>query len=288
MTPSRIGTLAVVGTGLIGTSIALAARSAGVHVVLEDRDERALAAAVARGAGTPLAGGGSPADLAVVAVPPRAVPEVLRDARERRLAAFYTDVASTKGEIVRRGGGTPDFVPGHPMAGAERSGPDTADEALFRGAAWVLCPGPRTAAAALDTVRELVALCDASPLEMDADEHDRAVALVSHVPHVVASALAAALQGARPEVLALTGRGGLDTTRIAAGDPELWTQILRDNARHVARELVDVATNLSWVAIALAEIAEMGDRRALDQVTELLVRGCQGRAELLDALRARR
>ncbi|MFI9812719.1 prephenate dehydrogenase [Saccharothrix variisporea] len=288
MTPSRIRTLAVVGTGLIGTSIALAARSAGVRVALEDRDERALAAAVARGAGTPLSEGGSPADLAVLAVPPRAVPEVLRDARERRLAAFYTDVASTKGEVVRRAGGAPDFVPGHPMAGAERSGPDAADEALFRGAAWVLCPGQGTAAAALDTVRELVALCGAAPLEMDADEHDRAVALVSHVPHVVASALAAALRGAGPDVLALTGRGALDTTRIAAGDPELWRQVLGDNARHVARELVEVATSLSWVAIALAEVAERGDRRALDRVTELLVRGCQGRAELLDAVRARR
>ncbi|MBY8850724.1 prephenate dehydrogenase/arogenate dehydrogenase family protein [Saccharothrix sp. MB29] len=142
MTRHRIKTLAVVGTGLIGTSIALAARSAGVSVVLEDRDDRALAAAVARGAGVPAAGSAPPADLAVLAVPPDAVAEVLWDARKRRLARFYTDVASTKAEVVRGSGQLPAFVPGHPMAGAEKSGPEAARADMFHGAPlWRCAPG---------------------------------------------------------------------------------------------------------------------------------------------------
>ncbi|MDU0290762.1 prephenate dehydrogenase [Saccharothrix longispora] len=286
MTRHRIKTLAVVGTGLIGTSIALAARSAGVSVVLEDRDDRALAAAVARGAGVPAAGSAPPADLAVLAVPPDAVAEVLWDARKRRLARFYTDVASTKAEVVRGSGQLPAFVPGHPMAGAEKSGPEAARADMFHGAPWVLCPA-HSATAAVDAVHELVALCGASPVDMDAGEHDRAVALVSHVPHLVSSALAAVLRDAGPDVLGLAGRGVLDTTRIAAGDQVLWTEILRGNAANVARELVDVASSLSWVAIALAEYADLGDRGALERVTELLAHGRRGRAELLDALRAR-
>ncbi|WP_367138577.1 prephenate dehydrogenase [Saccharothrix sp. HUAS TT1] len=281
MTRPALRTLVVVGTGLIGTSIALAARAAGVRVLLADRDVDALDVAVGRGAGRPVGDRPPRADLAVLAVPPDAVPPVLRDARDRGLAHVYTDVASTKATVVRAAGAAVDFVPGHPMAGSERSGPGAADAALFRGAAWVLCPRPGVGAGAVDVVRELVALCGAREVEMDAVEHDRAVALVSHAPHVVAGAMAAALRGAGPDVLRLAGRGVRDTTRIAAGDVALWTDILRHNAEHVARVLAGVAADLGRTATALAAVAR-GDDEPLPEVAELLARGCAGRAELTD------
>ncbi|MEU4448758.1 prephenate dehydrogenase [Actinosynnema sp. NPDC050801] len=285
-TPPRLTTLAVVGTGLIGTSIALAARAAGTHVLLADRDEDALAAAIARGAGEQVADGAPPVDLAVLAVPPHAVAATLRHAQDTGLARAYTDVASTKASVVTRtqahGCRPQGFLPGHPVAGSERSGPGAADAELFRGAAWVLCPQAETGDFALRVVRDLVELCGGRPVEMAADAHDRAMALVSHGPHVVAAALAAAIGAAPTDVLRLAGRGVRDTTRIAAGDPALWTDIVEQNAEHVAVLLADIAADLGSAATALSAVAR-GDREALAVATDLLTRGTAGRRNLMAA-----
>ncbi|MEV6601744.1 prephenate dehydrogenase [Actinoplanes sp. NPDC051346] len=277
--PARPASLAVVGAGLIGASIALAARAAGLTVTLADRDPAAVAEAVARGAGRPARPDDPPADLAVLAVPPDAVPGTLLGAQQRRLARAYTDVASVKAPVVAEiraaGGDLALFVPGHPMSGRESSGAATADPDLFAGRAWALCPGPETDPAAAQAVLGLVALCRAVPVLLDVAEHDRAVAVVSHVPHLVSSAMAAALGRAAEDDLRLAGPGVSDVTRVAAGHPELWTQILRHNAPQIATVLDRIAEDLRRTATALA-----ADPPDLATVTELLTQGRTGRSKL--------
>lgn len=275
--------LAVVGTGLIGTSVALAARSAGLEVRLVDRDGDAISAAVARGAGEPWSESDPPADLALIAVPPAATGSVLRTAQRQRLAAVYTDVASTKAGVVKSarlaGCDMSSYVPGHPMAGGERQGPAHARANLFDGAKWVLCPQEDTTDDAISEVRRLVKMCGAQVVEMDAVAHDTAVAQVSHAPHVVASVVATAFLTCSPEVVALAGNGLRDTTRIAAGDPALWADILTQNAGPVADMVSAIAAELTDAARVLVKVAD-GGKAEREELEELLSRGCAGRARL--------
>lgn len=285
-TPRPPASLLVVGTGLIGTSIALAARRHGVTVTLADRDPAAVAAAVRQGAGRAARPGDASAELAVLAVPPDAVPQTLRDTQRRLPANAYTDVASVKTPVTvgARAAGCDlrSFVPGHPMAGSERSGAGAATADLFVGRAWALCPGPHTDRRAVDLTRGLIALCGATPVTVSGEAHDRAVAIVSHAPHAVASAVAAALQLAPVDDLRLAGPGVRDVTRVAAGDPHLWTQILANNAPQVAAVLHAIAGELSRVAAALA-----ADPPDLPTVTAMLDRGWAGRRALEAATQQR-
>ena len=256
----------VIGTGLIGTSIALALRPSGVTVWLADSDPAAARLAADIGAGTVLAGDvpsgpppGGPADVAVLAVPPQAVAPALARAQAAGLARWYTDVASVKALPVRQaraaGCDMASFVPGHPLSGRERSGPAAARADLFLGRPWVICPGPPVPAEGLAAVRALARACGAEPAEVSAAEHDRWVALVSHAPHVLSAAMAARLADASDGALSLAGQGLRDVTRIAAGDTGLWTQILAANAAPVADVLAAVAADLAAVAEALADTA---------------------------------
>jgi len=278
----------IIGTGLIGTSVALALRSRGVTVWLADRDPAAAqlaadigagdalppggapptaaqrrAAAVRRGAGpvSEVTGGppGGPADIAVVAVPPGAVAATLRDAQARGLARWYTDVASVKcqplAQAAALGCDLASFVPGHPLAGRERSGPAAARADLFLGRPWVVCPGHGNPAAGVAAVAALARACGAEPVLAGPAEHDAWVALVSHAPHVVSAAMAARLTDAQDGALAVAGQGLRDVTRIAAGDTRLWVQILAANAAPAAAVLAAVGADLIAVAEELAEAA---------------------------------
>ena len=277
-----ITTAVVVGTGLIGTSVAMALRAGGVDVRLRDADPTAVRRAADLGAGE-LAPLGRPADVAVLAVPPDAVAAVLTTAQRENLASTYTDVASIKASVaaqVQRCAPDPAaFVGGHPLAGRERSGPAAARADLFTGRPWVLTPAPATGSTHLARVRALVELCAAVPLVMAPAAHDRAVALVSHAPQVLASLLAARLTDADEHALALVGQGLRDTTRIAASDPVLWTTILAGNAANVARVLHAVRADLDRLTAALDALATdpATDRSA---VADLLARGNAGRARL--------
>ena len=231
MTPvSGPATVAIIGTGLIGTSIALALREKGSTVWLADQDPAAARLAADLGAGDPLPapGHGATADVAVIAVPPDAVADTLAAAQERGLARYYTDVASVKqlpvAQARDRGCDLVSYVPGHPLAGREKHGPAAARADLFLGRSWALCPTPETSEAATSTVTSLVRACGAVPVRTDAAAHDRWVALVSHAPHLVAAAMAARLEEAPAEALDLAGQGLRDVTRVAAGEVGLWTQ----------------------------------------------------------------
>jgi prephenate dehydrogenase len=264
--PARV---IVIGTGLIGTSVALALRPQGVTVWLADSDPAAARLAADIGAGAVLPGDvpegpppGGAADVAVLAVPPQAVAPTLARAQAAGLARWYTDVASVKSLPVRQaqaaGCDMASFVPGHPLSGRERSGPAAARADLFLGRPWVICPDPPAPAAGLAAIEALARICGAEPVQVSAAEHDRWVALVSHAPHVLSAAMAARLADASDGALSLAGQGLRDVTRIAAGDTGLWTQILAANAAPVADVLAAVAADLAAVAEALADTALAG------------------------------
>jgi prephenate dehydrogenase len=251
--------VAVIGTGLIGTSVALALREQGVSVWLADTDPEAARLAVNLGAGESMPQTAT-ADVAVIAVPPAAVAATLAAAQARGskgLAACYTDVASVKQLPVEqaraRGCDMASYVPGHPLAGREKHGPAAARADLFLGRTWALCPEPETSEQAVAAVTALAAECGAVPMRIAAAAHDRWVALVSHAPHLVAAAMAARLESAPSQALDLAGQGLRDVTRIAAGDTSLWTQILAANAEPVAEVLAAVAADLAEAARMLTD-----------------------------------
>jgi prephenate dehydrogenase len=272
--------IAVIGTGLIGTSIALALRAHDATVWLADADPAAARLAADLGAGELLPDAtNDPADIAVIAVPPAAVAATLAEAQIRNLAHSYTDVASVKqlpvAQARNQGCDLTRYVPGHPLAGREKHGPAAARADLFLGRTWALCPLPETSEAALQAVTDLVRTCGAVPVRTDPAAHDRWVALISHAPHLVAAAMAARLEEAPAEALDLAGQGLRDVTRIAAGDTALWTQILSGNAAPVAQVLAAVAADLAEAARVLAE-----DDDSDKAVAALLDRGQAGVARI--------
>jgi prephenate dehydrogenase len=279
-------TTVVIGTGLIGTSVALALRARGGAVWLADRDEDARQLAVNLGAGEALPSTGlpgGPADVAVLAVPPAAVAEQLRAAQARGLARCYTDVASVKQLPLQRarelGCDLASYVPGHPLSGRERSGPAAARADLFAGRPWVMCPQQDNAAEDLLVVTRLAEACGAQPVSVSAASPNQWVALVSHGPHAVAAAMAAQLDRAPAGALALAGQGLRDVTRIAASGPAMWLQILSANAGPASAVLREVAADLAQAADALDSLAAGADDAA-KQVADLLERGSAGVARI--------
>ncbi|MEU9126368.1 prephenate dehydrogenase [Streptomyces sp. NPDC048506] len=280
-------TAAVVGTGLIGTSIALALTGRGVRTHLIDRDPDSVRIAVARGAGT-AEPPSEPVDIAVIAVPPSHTSRTLADHQKAELARVYTDVASVKAlphaECLALGCDTTTLVGGHPMAGRERSGPLAARADLFQDHHWVLTPTPETSEFALNRALELVSLCGAVPVLLEPADHDRAVALVSHLPHLMATLTAARLLEGDEHAVRLAGRGMRDVTRVASGDAGLWTDILAANAAALGPLLAALSVDLATAADALARLATddpepQGD--ALAELTGILRRGVDGRARIV-------
>lgn len=279
-------TALVIGTGLVGTSAALALAGRGVHVHLVDHDPDAARTAAALGAGTDEAPEGR-VDLAIVAVPPAHTAAVLATAMRDGVARGYLDVASVKGgprrELEALGLDLTPYLGTHPMAGKERSGPLAATADLFEGRPWVLTPTRDTDTEVLNLALELVALCQAVPVVMDADAHDRAVALVSHTPQLISSMVAARLEEADETAVRLCGQGIRDVTRIAASDPRMWVEILSANPGPVADVLAGVAADLAETVTALRGLhsADEEKRRAgTDAIEDVLRRGNAGRVRV--------
>ncbi|MBQ0987615.1 prephenate dehydrogenase [Streptomyces sp. F63] len=276
-------TALVIGTGLIGTSAALALSGRGVRVHLTDHDPSRAHTAAALGAGTEEAPGG-PVDLAVVAVPPARVAEAVAGAQRSGVARGYLDVASVKGgprrELEALGGDLTSYLGTHPMAGRERSGPMAATADLFEGRPWVLTPTAATDTEVLNLALELVSLCRAVPVVMDADAHDRAVALVSHTPQLLSSLVAARLEDADETAVRLCGQGIRDVTRIAASDPAMWTDILSANPGPVAEILSAVASDLEETVRALRALESADEEKrhgGAAGIEDVLRRGNTGR-----------
>jgi prephenate dehydrogenase len=266
--------LLVVGTGLVGTSLGLALRGSA-DVLLHDRDAAAVAVAAGRGAGRRW-DGREHAGHVVLAVPPPVVAPALVDLQRRDVGDTWSHVCSVQAPVQAAaqaaGADVTTLCGTHPMAGKETSGPEAASGELFVGRPWALCPSPATRPAALAAARSLVERCGGVPLVLDAQEHDAAVSLASHLPQVAASALAAVLLArAGGQELRLAGPGLQDTTRIAASAPALWVDVLTQNAPAVAPLVRDLARELDRAADALQSL----DRGRLE---DLLVRGNAGRA----------
>ncbi len=260
-------TALVIGTGLIGTSAALALAGRGVTVHLADHDPEQARTAAALGAGTDEAPE-APVDLAIVAAPPAHVAGVLADAMRRGVARGYLDVASVKGgprrELEALGIDLSSYIGTHPMSGREKSGPLAATGDLFEGRPWVLTPTRDTDTEVLNLALELVSHCRAVPVVMDADAHDRAVALVSHMPHLMSSMVAARLENAEESAVRLSGQGIRDVTRIAASDPGMWIDILSANPGPVADLLTDVAADLEEAVRALRALQSSDEDKRVE------------------------
>ena len=242
----RIRRVSVVGTGLMGTSVAMAAARAGTEVTGWDVDPdtatRAAAASGFRVAGS-LKEAVAEADLVVVCTPIPTIAALAAAALAAAPGAIVTDVGSITGpvarEVVSRAG--PDdssrYVPGHPMGGSERSGPEHASPSVLDGIVWVLSPAEATDPDAVAALETWVAALGARPIRMPADRHDRLVAFVSHLPQVASTALmdlAATEEADEPEILLLAAGGFRDLTRLASSDARLWSSILLANRDQIS------------------------------------------------------
>lgn len=264
MTEPLIGPVRVVGVGLLGTSIGLALRQHGVDVSLADASPTNVRIAADYGAGRPAVAADSP-ELVFVCVPPDVTAQVVEAELAAHPRAIVVDVASVKGAVLRQlqasGADIHRYIPTHPMAGRERGGPSAGRADLFAGRPWVVCWHAGAVSAA--PVEAVIRLLGASPVNLSADDHDRAVALVSHAPQLVSTLMARRLSGAANEDIELAGQGVRDVTRIAASDPDLWVQILGANASAVRSVLADLAADLQRLLHALDDVEAPGARREL-------------------------
>ena len=271
--PERV---AVIGCGLIGTSIAMAAVRSGDAVIGIETDARNAATAADRAGiavGSDL-GSLSDASIVVVATPIASVPERVMDALSMAPDATVTDVASVKATVladVRRraanGRGMPRFVPGHPMGGSERSGPASASPTIIEGATWVLSPHDALDAGRLTHVAEWVRRLGANPVIVPAARHDRLVAFVSHLPQVASTALmslAAERESGESDALLLAAGGFRDLTRLAASNPTLWADILTANRDEVVAAIGAYVEALDELARSLGREDRSGVERAFE------------------------
>lgn len=283
--------IAVVGLGLIGASFAAAVREAqpGVDVFGVDVDLDTRAAAQRRGWASDVGAPDAAAfedfvkddcDLVVLAVPVGAVEGYFKCLAAWDYRGIITDTASTKAGVARAAADVlpypHNYVPGHPMAGSEVNGIDGARADLFQGAHWILCPDAATPAEHFPRLHELVTSLGARVIALPREDHDQAVAVVSHVPHIMASSLvllACRHADDQQALMRLAAGGFKDSTRIAAGSPELWCGIVFDNAEALAQGLAE----MQGIIASFEEALAASDRA---RMTTLLAEAAEARNAL--------
>ena len=259
----------IVGSGLIGSSIALALSARGIKVTMVDIDPSAESLAQDLVGEVPT---GLEVDLTLIASPVSTISEVIQREIEQGLNLGFIDISSVKVnpvvEVSALGLDMSRFLPTHPMAGREVGGAESARGDLFQGRPWIIDStgvNPELLAAGL----ELIEACGAHLIDMPIAEHDSAVALVSHLPQILSSALAATLEGAPAEWLDLSGTGLRDTTRIAASNSKLWREIISANSQAIRPLLERVIAELSDLSTSLENP---------DSVEEFIKSGNRGRS----------
>lgn len=265
----------IIGSGLIGTSIGLALAARGVQVEMLDRDQKAQKLAqdliASEITDTP--------EVILFAIPASALAESFEGQFKLNPGSKFIDIASVKNkpqvEVSRIKGAAERFLATHPMAGREVGGAASARADLFEGRTWIYCPtfvdGTDVDLDVLEAGLWLINSLGATPVSMSASHHDSAVALVSHLPQIVASLLAAQLKGAKSEDLDLAGGGLRDTTRIAASDPELWQEIIASNAQEILPLLINLQNDLDSLINSLDDPLKVGS---------VIAAGNEGRAKI--------
>ena len=274
MTSSSPTVALIVGTGLIGTSIGCALSKAGYQVHLQDRQSSHARVAAGLGAGTVDDPDSDHVGLVVAAVPPDAIAGVVMQSLQAYPGATVTDVGSVKAGVLdalwRRAVDLSRYVGSHPMAGSQHSGPMTARADLFVDRTWVVTPHRRSDPGSVEVVTAAVRACRARPLVMDVDDHDAAVARVSHLPHLMSVLMAGHLTTVPETDLVLAGPGLRDVTRVAASDPDLWEQIVGANSAAVLNELRDIQDQLELLVKAVEAMP------AAEELRSQLQRGVAG------------
>lgn len=258
----------IVGSGLIGSSIGLALTAKGISVTMVDIDPAAAKLAQDLMGSTP----SEKSEVTLVASPLSTVSEVIKNEIQQGLNLGFIDISSVKVKPILEVSvldlDMSYFLPSHPMAGREVGGAESARADLFQGRPWIIdSRGVRTEL--LEAGREIIEICGAHLIDMPAAEHDRAVALVSHLPQIMSSALAATLEGAPAQWLDLAGTGLRDTTRIAGSNPVLWREILVANQEALTPLLDAVIEDLKNLQLSLS---------SQNEVEEFIKSGNRGRS----------
>ena len=271
MSPRTTGQVHIIGAGLLGTSIGLALRQQNVDVSVTDASPANESLAIDFAAGRKLTTQDG-VSLAVVCVPPDVTAKTVIQALNDFPSAVVTDVASVKStvlaELIASSSDTSRYIGSHPMAGREKGGTLAGRADLFVGRPWVITIEDDSNSDAAQIVEQLALDLGSTPIRMSAQEHDHAVALISHTPQLISSLLAAQLAHAEDKDLSLSGQGLRDTTRIAASDPRLWLQILSANSGQLIPVLKSFEKDLEQVIEALEHVGTSGSLSKLGKVLE--------------------
>jgi len=269
MSNNKLKTVRIVGSGLIGTSIGLGLVQRGVSVDMVDSDPQAQSLANDLIGGVGVA---SP-DLVVLAMPTTQLPAVIEGENLLNPQSTFIDVGSVKNEVKLHvesiSGLSRRFLPTHPMAGREIGGASSARADLFQGRSWILTPGTEVDSSSRELVLELIAHLGATPIELSALDHDRAVARISHLPQIASSLIAKQLTGTPPEWMELAGQGLRDTTRIAGSDESLWKEIIYSNRNELQQLLINLQNDVQLM------IDSLGNP---DEIAQLIAQGRAGKA----------
>jgi prephenate dehydrogenase len=273
---SKLSAVRIVGSGLIGTSIGLGLVQRGIKIQMVDADPEAQSLA------NDLVGGVVVVDpeLVVMAMPTSQLSAVIGIENQLNPKSTFIDVGSVKSEVQlhvktisalsRR------FVPTHPMAGREIGGAGSARADLFQGRSWILTPSSDLEESSKELALELIALLGATPVELTAADHDRAVAKISHLPQIAASLIAKQLDGTPAEWMELAGQGLRDTTRIAGSDESLWKEIIHSNRAELEQLLINLQNDVAKMIESLDNPEAIAELIAQGRAGKTLIPGKHG------------
>jgi prephenate dehydrogenase len=271
-----LGKVRIVGSGLIGTSIGLGLVQRGIAVEMVDSDPSAQALA------KDLIGGVVVVDpeLVIFALPTSGLSQVIQREIAINPQSTFMDVGSVKNEVVLQvktfAGLSARFLPTHPMAGREIGGAGSARADLFQGRSWILTPEADCSPDSKNLLLELITILGATPIELSAEDHDAAVAKISHLPQIAASLVAKQLIGTPAEWMELAGQGLRDTTRIAGSDEKLWKDIIHSNRAEISELLISLQNDLTHMIKSLEDPAKIAELIAAGRDGKAMIPGKHG------------
>ena len=266
----------IVGSGLIGTSIGLGLVQRGIAVEMVDSDPSAEALARDLTGGVVVVD----PDLVIFALPTLGLSQVIKKEIELNPQSTFMDVGSVKNEVVLQvqtfPGLSTRFLPTHPMAGREIGGAGSARADLFQGRSWILTPEADCSPESKNLVLELISILGATPIELSAQDHDAAVAKISHLPQIAASLVAKQLIGTPTEWMELAGQGLRDTTRIAGSDEKLWKDIIHSNRAEISELLISLQNDLTQMIESLDDPVKIAELIAAGRDGKAMIPGKHG------------